>query len=264
MKKLLLVTSIIFLSVSTMVAASFSDGLSGKDIAQKVKDSNHSSKGLVSKGIMILIDKKSNNSIKRNFAIMGIRVKGLKRTMFRFTNSSYKGTTFLTLEKKGNKSNVQYLFLNSVGSPRQIESSDKEKAFIDTDFSNEDMGGGKINDYNYTRKNDKKISGKDCYVIIRKPKRSSSKYSKHILYIRKDILIPVKAKSFNKAGRVVKTAVIKKIKKLREGLYVPTSTIVKDIPERHQTNMKITYVKEKKVRKAMFNKNKMKKRWKVQ
>ncbi|HPQ52040.1 MAG TPA: outer membrane lipoprotein-sorting protein, partial [Spirochaetota bacterium] len=145
--------------------------LSGRDIALKVHNSNKSTTGIVLKGQMNLKNLKNGSSESRRVVALSVRNGGLSKSLFRFTDSSYSGTTFLTLERSG-RDNLQYLYLRSVGSPRQVEGSDREDYFVDTDLSNEDLGGSRVDDYNYKRLPDKNIGGKDCYVLERYPKNS--------------------------------------------------------------------------------------------
>lgn len=236
--------------------------LSGKDIARRARDANRSNTGVVVKGTLVLNNLKNAGTQRRSFVTMTSRNRGLSRSLFRFTSSSYRGTTFLTIERRG-RSNLQYLYLKSVGSPRQVESSDREKNFVDTDLSNEDMGGAKIEDYTYKRLADRKIAGKNCYVIEKYPKSRSSKFSRHLVIIDKSTFVPVASKGYNRAGRVIKTMRAKEIRRVGS-VHVPYRVTVTDISQRHRTTMKVTTAKEKRVNRGYFNKNRLRMRWSVQ
>ncbi|HRX16002.1 MAG TPA: outer membrane lipoprotein-sorting protein [Spirochaetota bacterium] len=232
--------------------------LTGRQIAEKVDAANKSETGIITKGTIILKDDKTGKTEKRNSIVLAKTVSNNGKSIFRFTSGSQKGTTFLSEERNG-KENLQYVYLKSVGKARQVESSDKEKNFVDTDLSYESMGGLKIDDYNYKRLPDATFKGRDCYVIENLPKRSNSKYSKHIVYTDKEYLIPVATKSYNKAGRLVKQLMANPatIKTLRKGLYVPTEIIVKDLEEKHSTIVKAILVKETAFPNSVFNKNQL-------
>jgi hypothetical protein len=169
------IAALVFAASFTAVQA---QDLSGRDIAQRVHDANKSAVGLVLKGAMSLKNLKNNSTENRAVMALSVRQGGLSKSLFRFTDSTYSGTTFLTIERRGSD-NLQYLFLKSVGSPRQIEGSDREKSFVDTDLSHEDLGGSQVDDYNYNRLANVKADGRDCYVIERMPKRRNSNFSKH-------------------------------------------------------------------------------------
>ncbi len=256
MKKLLT----ILLVVSLLPIYANSKDLTGKDIAQMVDYTNQSEIGLVIKGTMILKDLTTKNIEKREYCILSTKVNGLTRTLFRFESSSYKETTFLTLENP-NKKKIQYLYLKSIGSPRQIEASDKENNFLDTDIANEDLGGIDIDEYNYTRLEDKKIGDMDCYVIERYPKSKSSKYKKHTIIIDKKRLVPISVKAYNNGDRLVKTIRVSDIRKIGKNIFYPFEMIITDIQKKHQTIVKIDSAEEKKVNRGYFNKNRMNRRW---
>jgi len=238
------------------------ENLTGKAIAQKARDTNKSGIGMVVKGTLVLKNMKSNSIENRSFVTLSSRSGELSRSLFRFTSSSYSGTTFLTIERRSSD-NLQYLFLKSIGSPRQVESSDKEKNFVDTDLSNEDMGGGKVIDYTYKRLGDRTVKGKECYVIEKYPKRKNSKYSRHLIIIDKATFVPIASKGYNRAGRVVKTMKAGNIRKIGS-VHVPWSVMVTDITKRHRTTMKVSFAAEQRSSRGYFNKNRLKMRWSVQ
>jgi len=237
--------------------------LSGRQIAEKVKTSNHSTKGLVTKGTLTLKDMKSGSSESRSAIIFAkTGSDGLRRAAFRFTSGSQKGTTFLSLERSG-KDNVQYIYLKSVGKARQVEASDKEKNFVDTDISNESLGGMKLDDYTYKRVADEQVQGCDCYVVENIPVRSDSAYSKRVISTDKQTLVPLAVKDYNKAGRLVKQSIVnaKTMKKIRPGLCVPSEMVVTDNEAKHQTLLKVDYISEDEISEDLFNKEKISVKW---
>lgn len=236
------------------------DNVTGDWIAQKVHDSNRSSSGLVLKGSMVMKNIDTGSSEIRKSVMLAVTEGVLTKGIFRFTDSSYSGTTMLTLERSG-QDNLQYLYLPSVGSPRQIESSDREKNFVDTDFSNEDLGGSKISDYTYKRLPDQKYRDYDCYVIERTPKNKSSKYSKHVVIIDKGTMIPVNVQFYGKSGRVIKTMNAGQIKKISGRISLPMYIEIIDLEKRHQTAFGISEAQEKNLNRGYFNRNRMNMKW---
>lgn len=235
------------------------DNLTGEQIAQKVHDANKSATGLVIKGSLTMKNMASGASESRSAVLITVKQDGQNRALIRFTSSSYSGTTMLTIERAG-KENLQYLYLPSVGSPRQIEGSDREKNFVDTDFSNEDLGGSRIADYKYNRLPDQNIAGSSCWVIERIPKSSSSKYSKHVVVIDKATLLPVSVQFYARSGRLVKTMKAAQVKKTGS-VYVPMYLEVTDIENKRQSVLSVADAQEKKVNAGYFNRNRMNARW---
>jgi len=236
------------------------DNLSGEEIAKKAHSVNKSESGIILKGQLSMKNMENGSTESRKAVVMSITKSGLTQALIRFTDSSYSGTTMLTAERAG-KDNLQYLYLPSVGSPRQIEGSDRESNFVDTDFSNEDLGGSRITDYNYKRLADQKNGSSDCYVIERMPKSSSSKYSRHVVVIDKLTMIPLSVQFYGRSGRVIKTMRAGQIKNIGNNINVPMYLEVVDIQKKRQTTLSVTSAQEKSLNQGYFNRNRMSAKW---
>ncbi len=259
MKRIILMV-MFFYFVSFFVIFAADKDLTGLEIIEMANKANQSTKGFVKKGEMELKNLESDKKEVRKFVILSKKTNEGERTMFRFLDSTYSGTTFLSI-KKGDDT-VMYIFLKSIGSPRQVEGSDKEATFVDTDISNEEMGGGgATKDYEYKRLEDKKIGDYDCYVVERYPKSKSSKFSKHVVFIDKKTLKTVMMKSYSKEDRVVKTIKQDKINQIAENIYDATEITVTDTEKKHSTVLKINEVYEKDINPAYFSKDRMGKKW---
>jgi hypothetical protein len=241
-------------------ALSAQDNLSGEEIAKKAHSVNKSSSGIILKGQIAMKNLVNGSTESRKAMVMTVAKGGLTQALIRFTDSSYSGTTMLTVERSG-KDNLQYLYLPSVGSPRQIEGSDRENNFVDTDFSNEDLGGSRIADYKYKRLADQKAGAADCYVIERFPKSSSSKYIKHIVVIEKATMIPLSVQFYGRSGRVIKTMRAGQIKNIGNNINVPMYLEVVDIEKKRQTILSVTSAEEKALNQGYFNRNRMSAKW---
>ncbi len=246
--------------LSLVGLASAQDNLSGEEIAKKAHSVNKSASGIFLKGQLSMKNMVNGSTESRKAVVLTVTKGGLTQALIRFTDSSYSGTTMLTVERPG-KDNLQYLFLPSVGSPRQIEGSDRENNFVDTDFSNEDLGGSRIADYNYKRLADQKAGASDCYVIERLPKSSSSKYSKHIVVIEKATMIPLSVQFYGRSGRVVKTMRAGQIKNIGNNINIPMYLEVVDIEKKRQTVLSVTAAEEKVLNQGYFNRNRMSAKW---
>lgn len=259
MKKIIsLAITSVFLSLAAGAFAQ--DNLSGEEIAKRAHSVNKSATGIILKGQLSMKNMENGSIESRKAVVMTVTKGGLTQALIRFTDSSYSGTTMLTVERPG-KDNLQYLFLPSVGSPRQIEGSDRESNFVDTDFSNEDLGGSRIADYNYNRLADQKTGANYCYVIERLPKSSSSKYSRHVVIIDKATMIPLSVQFYARSGRVVKTMRAGQIRNIGNSINVPMYLEVVDIEKKRQTTLGVTTAEEKVLNQGYFNRNRMSAKW---
>jgi len=246
------------LSITASTAAQ--DNLSGEEIAKKAHSVNKSASGVILKGQLSMKNMDSGSTESRKAIVMTVTKNGQSQALIRFTDSSYSGTTMLTVEREG-KDNLQYLYLPSVGSPRQIEGSDRENNFVDTDFSNEDLGGSRIADYTYKRLADQKAGAADCYVIEKFPKNNSSKFSKHVVVIDKTTMIPLSVQFYGRSGRVIKTMRAGQIKNIGNNINVPMNVEVVDIQKKRQTVLSVTSSEEKALNQGYFNRNRMNVKW---
>jgi len=257
-RRLIPVLSSVLLLAAGLLSAQ--DNMSGEQIARKAHESNKSSMGILLKGKMTLAGVGGGASDNRSVVLITYNKNGLSKGLVRFIDSSYRGTTMLTEERKG-RDNLQYLYLPSVGSPRQIEGSDREKNFVDTDFSNEDLGGSRIEDYTYKRLADKKAGSYDCYVIERYPRKSSSRFSRHVVTIDKSSMLPVEVKFYARSGRLVKNMKAGNIKQVNGSINVPMHMEVVDIEKRHRTVIDVSTAQEKNINRGYFNRNRMSMQW---
>jgi len=254
MKKIIVV-SMFFIVLAWQTVFSADKDLTGLQIIEMANKANQSTKGFVKKGVMELINLDTDKKETRKFIIISKKTEDGERSLFRFLDSTYAGTTFLAI-KKGDDSTM-YIYLKSIGSPRQVEGSDKEATFVDTDITNEEMSGGITKDYDYKRLEDKKIGDNDCYVIERYPKSKNSKFSKHVVFIDKKVLKTIVMKSYSKEDRVVKTIKQDKIKQIAENIYDTTEITVTDTEKKHQTVLKINEIYEKDINPGYFSKERM-------
>ena len=117
-----------------------------------------------------------------------------------FTYPSKMG--FLVWDIPG-QDNQQWIKLTS-GKVRKIASSEKSRPWMNSHFSNEDIGQNYIEDYKYTLLGEQVVSGVDCYKINAVKIRGQKVYSKTIVYISKKNYLTYRVEYFEK-GRHIKT-----------------------------------------------------------
>ena len=105
-----------------------------------------------------------------------------------------------------------------------------------SDMSYEDMTSRNIKEYEYKIIGEEKIDTLDCYILETIPKNKSD-YSKHITWVTKKTILPIKEHSFdnNKAHLKNKHMTYKKI----EDYYIVTKLHVENIQKDNQTTLNI-------------------------
>lgn len=151
---------------------------------------------------------------------------------FFLTPNDVKNTAFLTYDYSGeDKEDDQWMYLPALKKTKRIPASDKDAAFMGSDFSYSDMTSTELDDYDYRiikSSNIKRKSGNvPVWVIESLPKAQKTidetGYIKSTLYVRKDNYVVVRAKLYLKNSKRAKYLDVRKLEKIN-GIWVPTKT----------------------------------------
>ena len=232
----------------------------GRLIAEKVKDFNTPKKDLVIYAVMTL---KSGDVVSdtRKVIIKQKTYGELSRYVFRFIDSLKRGLTFLTIETKGT-SDDQYLYIPAIGRPRQVASLDRQSKFEDTDLTNEDMGGIKLDDYTYRRGSDAELEGKSCFKITVYAKDAEATYPRRIIWVDKETYVPLQTKVYDRDNKLDLIGVAGNIQNVG-GIHVPFKSVVKSLKNNHMTILEVSRADvDTGIDELPFNKDTMGEPWK--
>lgn len=126
---------------------------------------------------------------------------GDAKNLTRFTDPpEVKGVGFLSLPRPGGANPDQWLYLPSMKRERRIAPQDRDSSFVGTDFSYEDMEEFDHEKYKVALQGEEIVEGYACYVINAFPqeKGGRSVYEKRVIWLRKDILFPVRHDLYRK------------------------------------------------------------------
>jgi len=228
-----LIFSLLFLLALPLFA------LTGRDIMQKVKDTNNanSTHSLIK---LQLIDK--NNSVSSRiiemFETKNSKGESLSLIIFH-SPASVKNTRFLSIENKG-RDNDQWIYLPALKRVRRIAASEGNKPFMGTDLTYNDMGSRNIDDDIYTLTGEKNFNGRNCYIVESVPKNTGkSQYSKRISWIDKERTILLKMQMYDKEGKFIKAMLMENIKTI-QGHWTPLKTSMENVQTHHKTIITIT------------------------
>jgi hypothetical protein len=197
----------------------------------------------------------------RKVIVKEITDGGLSRILFRFTDSLKRGLTFLTIETNG-PTNDQYLFVPAIGRPRQIASQDRQNNFEDTDMTNEDLGGLKLDDYTYKRGRDATLVGHACYKVTARAKATDARFPKRTTWFDQQTFIPLQIKVYNRDNKLQRVLVTGDVRTVGN-IHLPFKTVAKDLIENHTTILEIVRAKvDSGIDPLDFDKEKMGAAWK--
>ena len=210
--------------------------IDGVQIAQKVADRDDG-QDASSKIRMLLIDKNGRKRFRGLITVVK-RYGDVSKSYMRFTSpADIEGTAFLTWENK-NSDDDQFLYLPALQRVRRIVSSQKSNRFVNTDYTYEDLQSREVEQDTHTILKEEKIDNHDCWVLESIPKSpDDSQYGKRIIWIVKEIYLPIKTEFYDKRDRLCKILTGKKIQKI-DGIWTILDAQMKDLKKRHRTLMK--------------------------
>ena len=146
-----------------------------------------------------------------------------------------RGIALLKIEHK-EKADEMRMWLPAFKKIRRITSEKKTGSFMGSDLSYEDLYSREKKDYSYSLIENEFIGGVECYVLVSTPsKELLSEYSKHVSWIEKDSLLPIKEKSYDGNGELLKK---KEMKYTDLGKYSLVKEIfVENVQKEHSTHL---------------------------
>ena len=203
----LLLLCILLLVPSHLLAAE----LDGREIMQRMDDVDDSRD--TSMSMTMVIERGNQKLVRRMESFIKQYGEELKdeRSLTRFVEpADVRGTSYLTWAYDDPaREDDMWVYLPAEALVRRISGGGKKGAFMRSDLANEDIEDRAVDDDDHTLKGTADVAGVECYIIESVPRHELKKdtnYSKRVVYIRKDILLPAKVEFHDKRGELLKTA----------------------------------------------------------
>ncbi len=140
--------------------------------------------------------------------------------------------------ENADRSDDQFLYLPEIGRVRRIVSTQKDRSFVNSDFTYEDLEKRQVDSDTHSILRSERYEQYECWVLDSVPKTSSaSQYGKLVSWIAKDILIPVKVEYYDKQQRMAKRFVAQRLEKI-DGIWTPVEVEMHDLMKDHRTRLK--------------------------
>jgi len=213
----------------------------GEEIIKKARD-RETPQTSYTKIKMTLINRKGGTRL-REMMIWGKKFGKATRSVTRFLSPpDVRDTGFLYREVPGGK-DEQFIYLPSLQQARRIATEERSSSFMGSDFTYQDMERREPEADTHTLLGEEDINGSTCYRIESKPKDpESSPYSKVIQWIRKDILVPVKADFYDKHDQLQKQLNVENLEKV-EKYWISKKSVMEDVLKKHKTVMEMVEIK---------------------
>ncbi|PID44313.1 MAG: outer membrane lipoprotein-sorting protein [Proteobacteria bacterium] len=164
-----------------------------------------------------------------------------QRTLIRFLEpADVRGTMYLTWAwDDSTKDDDMWVYLPAESLVRRISGGGKKGSFMRSDLANEDIEDRAVDDDMHTLKGTENLNGAECWVVESVPRpelKKDTNYSKRIIHVRKDILLPTRIDYYDKGGRLLKTATLGGFKQI-DGIWTTTRVIFETPARKTRTLM---------------------------
>jgi hypothetical protein len=220
------------MKILVIIFTSFLFSITGIEIATQMENSP---KPLDIKSNITLEIKKKKSKVLSFRSIM--KDNRGKQIMWFTAPPTDKGISFLKMERNNNTTDMR-MWLPAFKKIRRISSKKKGDSFMGSDLSYEDLYTRKITDYTFKLLKEQILKDENCYILESIPiKNLKSDYSKHITWISKSKLIPLKEESFDKKGVLNKEKQFSYIK--LNDYWIADKIVVNDTKKGYSTHVKI-------------------------
>ncbi len=120
------------------------------------------------------------------------------------TPRDVKGTAFLSFTH-ATTADDQWIYLPALKRIKRISSSNKSGPFMGSEFAYEDISSQEVEKYTYKWLRDEALEGKDVFVIERYPEYKYSGYKRTIVWLDKEIYMPLRIEFYDRKNALLKT-----------------------------------------------------------
>jgi len=193
---LILAVAILFAPLYTTLAQQ----LNGYDIMKRV-DERIIPHDIVADMTMNIINDKEQ---ARERKVHSFRMGDDKSIMWFQAPADIKGSSFLRLSYD-DRDDDMWIYLPAFGKVRRIATHARNGNFMGSDFTYEDMGDRKLDDYTHTLLGEEKLGERDCWTVESIPREGlATDYGKRVMWIWKEKYEPLKGELYDKSLKLRK------------------------------------------------------------
>lgn len=224
-----MVATLVIIAVSLVPDAAHADDPKAREIMQKVEDRDDGD-NQVNDMLMILIDKKGNERVRKIHTFVKDFGKDTHRIMFFLHPPDVKDTGFLTYDYDDpNRDDDQWLYLPALKKTKRIATDDKSSSFMGSDLNYSDMTSRDLEDYDFKLLKEMDVEGSPAWLIEAMPRTreiiDETGYEKSILFVRKDNYFVVRAVHWVRDGGYLKYVDVKRLEQI-DGIWTGLETHV--------------------------------------
>jgi hypothetical protein len=136
------------------------------------------------------------------------------------TPRDVKGTAFLSFTHATTPDD-QWLYLPALKRVKRISSANKSGPFMGSEFAYEDISSQEVEKFTYKWLKDETLDGKEVFVIERYPEYKHSGYKRMLVWIDKEIYMPLKIEFYDRKDALLKTLTVHDYKQYQNQFWRP-------------------------------------------
>jgi hypothetical protein len=232
--KYFLVCSVLFWSLANPLLAAHAQP-SGRELAQLVHD-RYVGGDSVSRQTMELAAATGQTRV-RELNISVLDTSGARSTLLRFISpADIQGTGFLAIEN-GRGETEQFLYLPALNRARRIVTGQKNRSFVNTDFTFEDMERRPVDDSEHVIVGDESLNNVRCWVMESRPKTGKdSQYTSVRTWVAQDMLVPLRADYYAGGETPIKRYAVLRLENI-QNIWTETKVVMEDTQSGHKTTI---------------------------
>ncbi len=226
-----------------MAGSLWAGSLWAQDARQIVEESQkrHRSRSQQYEGVLEVYDAKGGKTEKR-WQFSRIGSFGQSKSVLRFLAPPLVKGVALLIHNHPDRASDQWMWTPELNRERRIALQDRSTRFFGTDFSFEDLEERDVDQSEYKLLGEPTLNGQACYQIESVPKQSrTSQYSRTVIWVRKDILLPVQFEMYVK-DELVKRMVHRRVEQV-QNVWSTLELEMSDLRKKSRTVMKTEKLK---------------------
>jgi len=198
----------IVLAITTLFLAgslASAQELTGEEILEKIKGKiSLTGSGMAT--IKLIMENERGEQGSNTIKVYRKASEKIEKQLIKYLEpADVKGTKLLSIVEEG-KENM-WLYLPALGKEKRIVGQSKKGSFMGTDFTFEEIGGGKSYEEKYSAKRleDEIFEDYSCYVLKLNPKEKGTKYTYLKMWVWKEEFFPLKIEFYEEEEKLTKT-----------------------------------------------------------
>ena len=179
---------------------------SGDDIAREAERVNEGFVGERSRFTLLLFNAHGDRTERRlSLQLREDPTEGNQSLIEVEWPENVRGTLLLTHAHEEGEDD-QWLYLPAARRMRRISAGHRTGSFMGSEFTFEDLTPPVATKYTHSRLDDTTIDGRLCYQLERTPRSKQSGYTRQLVWLDKEYLVPLRVEYFDRKNDLLKVA----------------------------------------------------------